>query len=173
MAKVELISHPQFNPKSLLFMSPMSRCHQVQMHSLYMVVLTIVFSITRQEYFHPCWGWLTVLGQPSITASWTAQCCHKVMGKPFEKLVVNVNKTSPQVSLVAFVFTLVFSLWTDLRLSFSEDLHELTAPSVCACASQQSETPTHNSSSPLDILLYLQSNNFFGTVLFPVTQMLN
>lgn len=48
----------------------------------------------------------------SITASWTARNRRRVMGKPFEELVVNVNKTYPWVSRFLFVFTLVCSIKT-------------------------------------------------------------
>lgn len=49
---------------------------------------------------------------PSITASWAAWSLRRVMGKPFEELVVNVNKTSPWVSGFLFVFTLVIFMKT-------------------------------------------------------------
>lgn len=41
---------------------------------------------------------------PSITASWAVWSRCRVMAKPFEELVVNVNKTSPWVSRFVFVF---------------------------------------------------------------------
>ncbi len=49
---------------------------------------------------------------PSITASWAAQSRCRVMGKPYEELVVNVNKTSLWVSRFLFVFTLVVFMET-------------------------------------------------------------
>lgn len=71
-----------------------------------------------------CVVWL-----PSITASRAAWTLRRVMGKPLEELVVNVNKTSPRVSRCLFVFTLVFFMKT-FMFSLSITLKDLLQPGV-------------------------------------------
>lgn len=69
---------------------------------------------------------------PSITVSRAAWTCRRVMGKPFEELVVNVNTTSPWVPRVLFVSTLVFFMKTYVFTFFSsKDFDGSMAPSAC------------------------------------------
>lgn len=139
---MKLLSHPQFNSKSMLFMSPMSRCQPVQMHSLYRIVLII---ITR----HECVSFLL-----RLINSFGPAIHHCLLGSSVLPLSdgqtfwETSNKCQQNIStgvLSSLYFhTCIFSVNSfAAKLSARFTVHELAAPSLCASWASKWHTYSH------------------------------